>query len=103
MSDTLKVWLDDKSHSVEGHTYKYTLYFKGEWVLGPISCHPNTTSLKEAIEEADDRFTLTLESKDHSVEGHIKYISVFTQREYSSGQIKYPRQHAKACRCHHSR
>lgn len=76
MTYEFNIWLDPKNHSVEGHTRTCTLYFKDKVIWGPRSCHPNTDRLKDAIEQADCRFRLDIHTKDHSVEGHIKYISV---------------------------
>lgn len=81
MSNKLHVWLDEKPHTVEGHTKNCTLFFKDKPVWGPKSCHDNTTRLKHAIEKADDRFALTIEDKTKSVEGHIRSISVKSHGE----------------------
>ncbi|KAI1213155.1 uncharacterized protein F4807DRAFT_457240 [Annulohypoxylon truncatum] len=76
MNNKLHVWLEEKPHSVEGHTAKCTLYFKDRQVWGPVHCHGNTEQLRDAIQKADDRFALTVEPRSKSVEGHIRYISV---------------------------
>ncbi|OTA98718.1 hypothetical protein M426DRAFT_47529, partial [Hypoxylon sp. CI-4A] len=70
------VWLDEKPHSVEGHTAQCILFFKDRQVWGPVSCHDNTTQLRDAIEKADDRFALTVEPRSKTIEGHTRYISV---------------------------
>ncbi|KAI1802992.1 hypothetical protein F4811DRAFT_526656 [Daldinia bambusicola] len=81
MNYKLDVWLDDKSHTVEGHTSQCSLYFKDKRVWGPVRCHNNTVQLKEAIEKADDRFSLTVEPKSKTVEGHTRCISVKSKGE----------------------
>ncbi|EFX06181.1 hypothetical protein CMQ_6502 [Grosmannia clavigera kw1407] len=76
MNDKLNVWLDNKEHSVEGHTMECTLKFKGKVIWGPTSCHDNTIALREAIHDADDRFDMSFTKKDKTGEGHTRYISV---------------------------
>ncbi|KAM3450544.1 hypothetical protein MY3296_006007 [Beauveria thailandica] len=72
----MEVWTEHKEHSVEGHTLTGTLNFKGERIWGPRGCHPNTVRLGTALQTADWRFAMTFEDKPHSVEGHVRYISV---------------------------
>ncbi|KAM3543101.1 hypothetical protein ARSEF1564_004000 [Beauveria bassiana] len=57
MSDNkLKVWLDSKDNTVEGHIFTCTLLFKGKKVWGPVSAHDNTIELQKALHKADSRF-----------------------------------------------
>ncbi|KAM3429056.1 hypothetical protein MY4824_008479 [Beauveria thailandica] len=72
----MEVWTENKEHSVEGHTLTGTLNFKGEPIWGPRGCHDNTVDLGTALQKADWRFAMTFENKAHSVEGHVRYISV---------------------------
>lgn len=72
----MEVWTEHKAHSVEGHTLTGTLNFKGQAIWGPNACHDNTVRLGKAIQEADWRFAMTFEPKSHSVEGHVRSISV---------------------------
>ncbi|KAB8228987.1 uncharacterized protein BDW43DRAFT_303430 [Aspergillus alliaceus] len=76
MSDQYDIWIEDKPHSVEGHIFYGTLTFKGKVVWGPKHCHNNTTQLKTALRQADDRLDMEFISKPNSVEGHTRYISV---------------------------
>ncbi|RYP18626.1 hypothetical protein DL765_003833 [Monosporascus sp. GIB2] len=62
MSNDLKVWLDPKGHSVEGHTAQCTLIFNGRVIWGPRGCHDNTYRLRDALSAADPRFQLTGDS-----------------------------------------
>lgn len=73
---TMEVWTEHKEHSVEGHTLTGTLKFMGKSIWGPHSCHDNTVRLGKALQEADWRFAMVFEPKEHSVEGHVRYISV---------------------------
>ncbi|QSZ31612.1 hypothetical protein DSL72_001179 [Monilinia vaccinii-corymbosi] len=72
----LHVWVEDKEHTIEGHTKQCTLFFKDKQVWGPVSCHDNTEQLRDAIKQADERFSLAIESKSKSTEGHTRKISV---------------------------
>ncbi|OAA35819.1 hypothetical protein ISF_09977 [Cordyceps fumosorosea ARSEF 2679] len=72
----MEVWTENKEHSVEGHNLTGTLNFKGERIWGPRGCHDNTVSLGAALQAADWRFAMSFERKSHSVEGHVRYISV---------------------------
>ncbi|KAJ2966566.1 hypothetical protein NQ176_g10089 [Zarea fungicola] len=76
MSEQLRVWLEPKRHSVEGHTATCILTFRGRTIWGPASCHQNTIELRNAIHKADDRFNILFEPKSHTVEGHTRSISV---------------------------
>ncbi|KAM3473215.1 hypothetical protein MY5147_004891 [Beauveria neobassiana] len=77
MSDNkLKVWLDSKDNTVEGHIFTCTLLFKGKKVWGPVSAHDNTIELQKALHKADSRFEVELKKKDRTLEGHTRYISV---------------------------
>ncbi|KAH6603623.1 hypothetical protein Trco_008398 [Trichoderma cornu-damae] len=76
MSTKLRVWLERKEHSVEGHTKQAILTFNGKIIWGPRGCHDNTSQLAQALDAADPRFQLILMDKPHSVEGHTYYISV---------------------------
>ncbi|PWY80164.1 hypothetical protein BO83DRAFT_435191 [Aspergillus eucalypticola CBS 122712] len=78
----MEVWTEHKEHTVEGHTFTGTLKFRGETIWGPRSCHDNTHRLAKALQDADWRFSLLLEPKEHSVEGHVRYISV---RDWNGG------------------
>jgi hypothetical protein len=72
----LRVWLEPKSHSVEGHSSKCTLFFNGRSIWGPSSCHGNSIQLRDALQAADPRFDLKIQDKPKTIEGHIKTISV---------------------------
>ena len=72
----MEVWTEHKGHSVEGHTLTGTLNFKGQPIWGPSGCHDNTLQLGAALHKADWRFAMTFSSKGHSVEGHVRVISV---------------------------
>ncbi|KAK5988381.1 hypothetical protein PT974_12533 [Cladobotryum mycophilum] len=76
MSERLRVWVDRKAHTVEGHTAQAILTFNGRVIWGPQGCHENTSQLAEALAAADPRFQLIVMPKPHSVEGHTYYISV---------------------------
>ncbi|OAA36393.1 hypothetical protein BBO_08270 [Beauveria brongniartii RCEF 3172] len=76
MTDKLNVWLDSKDNTQEGHIFTCALLFKGKKVWGPVSCHDNTIALKDALNNADNRFDLELKKKDRTLEGHTRYISV---------------------------
>ncbi|KAI8155502.1 hypothetical protein K4K49_007297 [Colletotrichum sp. SAR 10_70] len=71
-----KIWLEDKPHSLEGHTFEATLTFNGRDIWGPRGAHDNTFRLRDALQKADPRFDIILKKKSHSLEGHIRYISV---------------------------
>ncbi|KAJ3941953.1 hypothetical protein N0V92_013830 [Colletotrichum tropicale] len=71
-----KIWLEDKPHSLEGHTFEATLMFNGREIWGPRGAHDNTFRLRDALHKADPRFDIILKKKSHSLEGHIRYISV---------------------------
>ena len=75
-SERLRIWLEDKPHSVEGHIYEATLTFNDTIIWGPKTCHDNTVTLREKIHEADNRFDITFTKKDKTIEGHTKYIYV---------------------------
>ncbi|KAE8148521.1 hypothetical protein BDV25DRAFT_141711 [Aspergillus avenaceus] len=72
----MEVWTEHKSHSVEGHTLTGELRYRGETIWGPTHCHDNTLQLGRALTEADWRFTMLFENRSHSVEGHVRKISV---------------------------
>ncbi|KAK4222631.1 hypothetical protein QBC38DRAFT_374693 [Podospora fimiseda] len=72
----LRVWLEPKGHSVEGHTAQCTLSFKGRVVWGPHSCHNNTAKLADALHAADSRFRLTIRNKHKTIEGHTYTVSL---------------------------
>ncbi|KAH8692135.1 hypothetical protein BGW36DRAFT_42393 [Talaromyces proteolyticus] len=72
----MEVWTEHKEHSVDGHKLTGTLKFKGQTIWGPHGCHENTMRLAEALTEADWRLAMTFETKELSVEGHVRYISV---------------------------
>lgn len=72
----MEIWTTHKEHSVEGHTFTGTLNFEGKPIWGPHSCHENTIHLGKALQEADPRFDMVFEPKDHSGMGHQRYISV---------------------------
>ncbi|KAK6343885.1 hypothetical protein TWF696_007539 [Orbilia brochopaga] len=76
MSNDLKVWVDSKRHSVEGHTAKCSLSFNGRIIWGPYHCHANTYRLRDALAAADPRFQLTVSERYKSIEGHTYTISV---------------------------
>lgn len=76
---SLRVKLENKHKTIEGHTRTCTLKFNGRTIWGPRGCHDNTIDLKDAIETADPRFNLYLERKPKSIEGHTKYISVISK------------------------
>lgn len=76
MSNDLKVWIEPKRHSVEGHTAQCTLSFNGCIIWGPRHCHDNTIRLRDALAAADPRFQLTVVSKRKTIEGHTYAISV---------------------------
>jgi hypothetical protein len=76
MSSDLKVSLEPKGHSVEGHTTQGTLFFNGRIIWGPRGCHDNTTYLRDALAAADPRFELVMRHKNKSIEGHTCTISV---------------------------
>ncbi|KAF3762122.1 hypothetical protein M406DRAFT_53353 [Cryphonectria parasitica EP155] len=76
MNQQLNVWLENKQHSIEGHIFQCTLKFDDRVIYGPISCHDNTVALGDAIHNADSRFKMSFDKKDHTVEGHTRYISV---------------------------
>ncbi|KAK2778713.1 hypothetical protein CKAH01_11639 [Colletotrichum kahawae] len=71
-----KIWLDDKPHSKEGHIFEATLPFNGQEIWGPRGAHENTSRLGDALRKADPRFDIVLKKKSHSVEGHVRCISV---------------------------
>ncbi|KAM3480893.1 hypothetical protein MY8738_004744 [Beauveria namnaoensis] len=73
---SLRVWLEKKRNSVEGHTRECTLTFNGSVIWGPRSCHDNTEGLAKALSEADPRFQLALRPKRKTIEGHTRTISV---------------------------
>lgn len=75
MADQIQIIIDPKEHSVEGHTRKCRLMFKGKQIW-EAHCHDNTTQIANAINAADYRFTLLIDDKPHSVEGRIAFISV---------------------------
>ncbi|KAI6354344.1 hypothetical protein MCOR25_008667 [Pyricularia grisea] len=70
------VWLNEKSKTVEGHTNTATLYFKGEKIVGPFSCHDNTVDIQTALRQVDDRMELRLARKDKTVEGHTRAFNI---------------------------
>ncbi|KAE8381546.1 hypothetical protein BDV26DRAFT_289396 [Aspergillus bertholletiae] len=72
----MEVWTEHKEHTVEGHTLTGTLNFMGQPIWGPRGCHDNTVRLGAALQQADWRFAMTFVPKEHSVEGHVRYISV---------------------------
>ncbi|OJZ90595.1 hypothetical protein ASPFODRAFT_40993 [Aspergillus luchuensis CBS 106.47] len=72
----MQVQTSNKEHSVEGHTYTGTLKFRGQTIWGPHTCHDNTQQLARALQNADWRFSLELDSKEKTIEGHTRYISV---------------------------
>jgi len=76
MTGKVEVTFDPKSNSVEGHTKKCHLNFKGEQIWETGSCHDNTTRIADALNKADYRFTLIIEDKPHSVEGHTALINI---------------------------
>lgn len=80
-SERLRIWLEDKPHSVEGHIYEATLTFNDTIIWGPKTCHDNTVTLREKIHEADNRFDITFTKKDKTIEGHTKYIYVRSNGE----------------------
>ncbi|KAI2606578.1 hypothetical protein GGR54DRAFT_438143 [Hypoxylon sp. NC1633] len=75
MSNQLEIIVDPKEKTIEGHTRKGYLFFKGDKIWED-HCHDNTIELARAIQTADYRFALTLEDKPKSVEGHIASITV---------------------------
>ena len=72
----MDVWTEAKEHSVEGHTLTGTLRFKGQIIWGPRGCHDNTMRLGDALNQADWRFAMSFAPKEHTIEGHTRYISV---------------------------
>lgn len=76
MSNDLKVWLEPKDPTVEGHSVQCTLTFNDEVVWGPHSCSPNTAHLRRALHGADPRFDLQLSEISKEVAGHTQTISV---------------------------
>ncbi|KAH6611847.1 hypothetical protein C7974DRAFT_406401 [Boeremia exigua] len=72
----LRVFLEPKDHSVEGHTSTCTLYFNDQVIWGPSSCHGNATQIRDALQAADPRFTLKIMPKAKTIEGHAVTISV---------------------------
>lgn len=76
MSEENRVWLTEKSKTVEGHVNTATLYFNGNKIWGPSGCHDNTVDIQTALRQADPRFELRLERKSHSVEGHTRSINI---------------------------
>ncbi|KAI0381483.1 hypothetical protein F5Y04DRAFT_289026 [Hypomontagnella monticulosa] len=76
MDECMRVWLEPKEHSVEGHTRQCKLLFKGEEKWGPKHCHENTVKLRDAIHQADPRFKLEIWERKKTIEGHTVTISV---------------------------
>ncbi|KAK6338458.1 hypothetical protein TWF730_002521 [Orbilia blumenaviensis] len=76
MSNDLRVWIEPKSHSIEGHTAKCSLYFNDRIIWGPRHCHNNTVRLRDALNAADPRFRLDVSPKGKTIEGHTYAISV---------------------------
>ena len=72
----MDVWTVAKEHSVEGHTLTGTLRFKDQIIWGPRGCHDNTMRLGDALNQADWRFAMSFAPKEHTIEGHTRYISV---------------------------
>lgn len=60
---------------MKGHTKTGTLKFMRETIWGPDHCHENASQLAKALQDADYRFVLFLEPRDHSVEGHVCYVN----------------------------
>lgn len=77
--EELLVWTEHKEKSEEGHHLTATLLFNGKAVWGPRGCHENTMLLAEALTTADYRFTILFKKKEASVEGHTRYISVWSK------------------------
>ncbi|APA09817.1 hypothetical protein SS1G_05972 [Sclerotinia sclerotiorum 1980 UF-70] len=69
------VWLDGRDHSQEAHIYTGTLWFK-ERKIWENSCHDNTIQLGDALHKLDPQFSMTFASKEKTLEGHTKSISV---------------------------
>ncbi|CAH0020144.1 unnamed protein product [Clonostachys rhizophaga] len=72
----LRIWLERKEHSVEGHTAECILTFNNRIIWGPQSCHDNTFRLKDALFAVDPRFQITLRNKRKSMEGHTYSLSL---------------------------